>query len=108
MFEHSLLARRIDRNTDAILALASAITTELSRINRSLRTMSAEFDALTAEVSENSDVIESAVTLIQGLADQIRALADAPSPAAIQALADKLDAQSNALAAAVAANTSAP
>lgn len=62
-------------------------------------------DDLTREVAENKTVIDSAVALIQGLAQQIR---DAGTNAAALAdLASKLDAQSNALGAAVAANTGA-
>lgn len=63
-------------------------------------------DDLTREVAENKTVIDSAVALIQGLAQQIR---DAgTSGTALADLATKLDTQSTALAAAVAANTTAP
>ncbi len=65
--------------------------------------MSEQLDRLTTEVTENADVIASAVTLINGLSQQIRDLQN--DPAALAALADKLDAQSNDLAAAVTANT---
>ncbi len=56
-------------------------------------------DAVAAE----DTVIDSAVTLIQGLAAQIAALA--PTQAAIDALAADVKAKSDALAAAVAAGT---
>ena len=68
--------------------------------------MSAELDALSAQVHANSGVVDSAIALIGGLADQIRALAD--DPVAIRALADELQQKDAALAAAVAANTPAP
>ena len=68
--------------------------------------MSAELDRLTAEVTEMGAVVDSAVTLINGLAQQIRDLAT--DPAALNGLADELDAKANALAAAVAANTPTP
>jgi hypothetical protein len=65
--------------------------------------MTAEFDALTAKVTAATEVETSAVTLISGLADQIRALSN--DPAALLALATQLDTSNVALAAAVTANT---
>jgi len=65
--------------------------------------MSAQLDTLTQEVTEMSTVVDSAIVLINGLAAQIVELKD--DPAALQALADSLDAKANSLAAAVAANT---
>ena len=68
--------------------------------------MSAELDRLTTEVSETKTVVDSAIALLGQLAQLIR---DAASdPAAINALADELDAKSNELAEAVAANTPTP
>lgn len=65
--------------------------------------MSAALDRLTLEVSENASAVDSAITLITNLAEQIRdALGDED---ALNALADDLDAKSQALASAVAANT---
>jgi hypothetical protein len=64
--------------------------------------MSAEFDALTAQVAASTTVEASAVALIQGIAAQ---LAGNPTPAQVNALASELQTSSNALAAAVAANT---
>jgi hypothetical protein len=61
---------------------------------------------LTAQVTANTDVEGSAVTLINGLAAQIIALKN--DPVALQALADKLKASADALATAVTANTPAP
>ena len=68
--------------------------------------MSAELERLTTEVTEIGAVVDSAVALINGLAQQIRDLAT--DPAALNALADELDTKANALAAAVAANTPTP
>jgi hypothetical protein len=59
--------------------------------------------ALTTQVQANTDAEASAVTLIQGLAAQIAAVAgDGP---AVTALAAKLKTSADALAAAVVANT---
>lgn len=61
---------------------------------------------LKAKVEAEATVVNSAVTLINGLSQQLKdALAAGADPAAIQAIADELDAQSAALASAVAANT---
>ncbi len=65
--------------------------------------MSKELDDLTAEVAADTAVESSAVTLIQGLADQIKAAGT--DPVALKALTDSLTTSSTALAAAVAANT---
>lgn len=65
--------------------------------------MSAALDKLRQEVAENTAAVASAEQLISGLAQQLRdAIGD---EAALQALADELDANSNRLAAAVASNT---
>lgn len=65
--------------------------------------MSAQLDALTAEVSQTTTVIDSAIALIQGL----KAALDAAGtdPAKLQALSDSLDAKQKQLAQAVADNT---
>lgn len=65
--------------------------------------MSAELDALTAQVKANSDLLDSATTLINGIAARITAAGT--DPAALKALTDELKAKDDALAAAVTANT---
>lgn len=65
--------------------------------------MSAALDRLTAEVAETKTAVNSVLALVEGLAQQIRD--NATDPVALNALADELDAQQAALAAAVAANT---
>lgn len=92
-----------DADTAGRLArVESILTTILERINA----MTPELQRLTEEVAENTTVNQSAITLIAGLAQQIRDLKD--DPVAIAALADQLDAQNAALAAAVTANTPTP
>ena len=61
-----------------------------------------ELGTLTTEVSETVGTMQSAVVLINGLAQQIRD--NVSDPAALLALANSLDSETNALAAAVAAN----
>ncbi len=67
--------------------------------------MSQSLDRLTREVSENRDAVDSLVELITGLAQQIRD--NATDQAALEELANSLDAQQDTIAAAVSANTSA-
>lgn len=68
--------------------------------------MSTEVQKLKDNVAALTTVTGSAVALIQGLADQIKALKE--DPAALNALADEIASDAQALADAVAANTPAP
>lgn len=65
--------------------------------------MSAQLDTLVTEVSETNTVIDSAITLLQGL----KAALDAAGtdPAKLAELSASLDAKQQELAAAIAANT---
>lgn len=65
--------------------------------------MSQALARLQSEVADQTTVIDSAVSLLEGLSAQIRELSE--DPAALNELADKLDANSARLAAAVATNT---
>ena len=65
--------------------------------------MSAQLDALTAQVKANTDVEASAIVLIKGLADQIAAVKT--DPVALQALSDSLKASAGTLSDAITANT---
>lgn len=65
--------------------------------------MQMTLDDLKAKVDQSVAVQESAITLITGLAAQLRTIAS--DPAKIQALADELDAESTKLATAVTNNT---
>jgi ABC-type molybdenum transport system ATPase subunit/photorepair protein PhrA len=72
-------------------------------IKKEIRIMSQQMQNLTREVEENTTVVSSAIALIEGLAEEIRA--NATDQEALQALADRLDASGQSLADAVAANT---
>jgi len=65
--------------------------------------MAEELERLQQEVAETKTVIDSAIVLLGQLADLIRQ--NATSPAALNALADDLDAKQAQLAAAITANT---
>ena len=68
-----------------------------------MNVMTAQMQSLTDQVTANNQVIESAITLINGIAAQLAAVKD--DPVAIQALADSLAAEDTTLAAAITANT---
>jgi len=85
-----------DPRLDEVLLLLRTLTERIT-------IMSAEIDALKAEVERNTSIDESAIILIQGLAQRIEELKT--DPVALQALADELRAKNDALAAAVAAHT---
>lgn len=95
---------------DQIIARQTETNTRLARIESALQSlraqgvaMSKELDALQSEVAENTSVQEGAIALLNGLSAKIAELKD--DPAALQALADQLDSNSKALAAAIEANT---
>jgi len=68
-----------------------------------LDTMSKEVDDLTAQVTANTGTINSAIVLINGIADRITAAG--VDPAKLTALTTELKAKDDELAAAVTANT---
>ncbi len=89
------------------------ILKQLGVLTRKVDHMSAELDKLTAAVTRNTSVDASIVTLVEGLAQQIRDLITANTElpalkAALGTLADQLEASSDAEATAVQANTPTP
>lgn len=72
---------------------------------RGITLMAGELAVLTQEVAEIKGVAESAVALLNGLKAKLDEAIASGDPAALTALSNELDASSNALAAAVAANT---
>jgi uncharacterized protein (UPF0264 family) len=90
-------------NLHVHLELSERATQKLDQILAQGVAMSAELDALTASVAKIKSADDSIIALVKGLADQLRA--NANDPAAINALAAELDAESAAVADAVAANT---
>ena len=64
--------------------------------------MSAEFDALAAQVKSNSDAEASAIAVINAIAAK---LAASPTPAQVTQLAADLKASADSLGAAIVANT---
>jgi len=76
---------------------------DLKELCHEVKKMSAVLDTLTAQVAANTSVVDSAVVLIGGLAQQIQDLKN--DPVALQALADSLKGEDDKLAAALVANT---
>lgn len=102
----------LDR-VQSLIEVVSAMERQIRRLARKIDYvilqgvfMGADLTVLSAQVQANTDVEASAVQLIEGLAAQIASLKN--DPVALQALADKLKASSDALAAAVVANTPQP
>lgn len=87
------LVLRMDRRLSLLQAQSSLMEVTLSQA----------LDDITREVEEARSVGDSAIALIQGLADEIRTLKD--DPAALEELAARLSGQTDALATAVKANT---
>lgn len=100
---------RIEEQNKVIIQNQHLIFNLLKMAIKGEQRMSAELDALTAEVARNTSVEASAAALIQGIADQLAAaIAAGADPAALTALTQQLSGSADALAAAVAANTPAP
>jgi hypothetical protein len=72
-------------------------------LKKGIHRMSVEFDNMTAQVQANSEAIDSAIVLINGIADRIAAAG--VDPVKLQALTTELRAKDEALATAVTANT---
>lgn len=90
---------QIDSKLDLIL-------TKLGIIQQREDQQMADLSAIQAEVQENTDAVASASALLTQLSAELRAAAT--DPAAIQALADQLDANNAALSQAVVDNTPTP
>lgn len=89
-----------------ILRLQRDITRTNNKLNYIIirnELMSVELDNLTAQVKANSDLLDSATVLINGIADRITAAG--VDPAKLTALSAELKAKDDVLATAVTANT---
>lgn len=85
-----------DRKLDLILARLTVLHTQEHTIMK-------ELDDLSTQVQANGDVEASAIVLINGIADRIKAAGT--DPAKLATLAESLKSHSDSLAAAVLANT---
>jgi hypothetical protein len=86
-----------------VLARLDLVLDKLDLVSSNQETMMAAIDDLQAAVAAEDTVIDSAITLIQGIPALIAAAG--VDPAKLAALQSDITAKSSALAAAVAANT---
>lgn len=96
VYHHTINEHVINFKLDRILRV-------LKDIQLKEEQMSIELEALTIQVTENTNLEQSAITLIEGIAAQLIAIKD--DPVKIAALATSLKASADNLAAAITANT---
>ncbi len=91
--------------TQAFRDLRVAVDKLTFAINRQERVMHIEFQALKDALAAHDTVEAGVVALLKDLHDRLVAMAEAPKPEEVQALADAVAAHTQALADAVVANT---
>jgi hypothetical protein len=91
------------RDERTLNALLTRVEQKLDAIAAQEKTQMDAITALQAEVARNTTVEKSALTLIQGLHDQI--VAAGTDPAALKAITDQLAANDDELVAAIVRNT---
>jgi len=79
------------------------ILSEIKQLTKEEKKMATDLTALTEQVTNNTDVVQSAIALISGLAAELQAAGT--DPIALQSLVDELNTNNVALASAVTANT---
>lgn len=92
-----------DQKDFRCLFRAMELLVELVKTKIEMDSIMKEFDDLVAEVAQDDTVIESAITLINGIAERIAAAG--VDPVKLKAVTDDLAAKRQALAGAVQANT---
>lgn len=85
--------------------LLEALVSQTAGLQQEVRHMAGELDALEAQVKATTDAEDSAIALLQGLAQKLQEAINSGNPARIQAVNDSLKAKTDALAAAIVANT---
>ncbi len=105
-FDQSLLDVMSKLGQQANFKIENKLDKIIDLLKKGINKMSVEFDAMASQVQANSDAIDSAIVLINGIADRITAAG--VDPTKLQALTDELKAKDAALAAAVVANTPTP
>lgn len=96
LWSHMTRGQRIEAKLDLVLA-------QLKYMTKLEEQQVADLTVITREVQENQDAVQSAILLLNQLSELIRQ--NATDPAALAALADQLNTNSEALAAAIVANT---
>lgn len=101
---------RICRSISVVFKAVTIVTTRTSRMEAMLkrmeRNMKVDLSGLHSDVERNNNVVQAALTCISGLADKLKAAMESEdSTAELKELHDQLTASTDALAAAIAANT---
>ena len=99
-------AGQLNAKLDRLLTGNAQILSSLQLLTAQGKIIMADLTTLTADVTTETTVMESAETLITGLAAQITAAGT--DPVALKALTTTMETNASTLAAAVAANTPAP
>jgi hypothetical protein len=97
---------KVAADVAAMKVQLTAVLTLLQALQTKENLMASNLTSLTASVTNNTTVIGSALTLIQGFSAQLAAAGS--DPVALAALQASIDSSDTALAAAVAANTGTP
>jgi hypothetical protein len=106
--KHHFRRNLLELLTRVVVAFENFVTSrsdmdgKLNLILQGVDKIMADLTTLTNEVEQTEGAVASVLALVTGLADEIRRLQ--ADPAALQALADRLDAQQAAIAAAITAN----
>lgn len=93
----------LDTMSSDIGTKLNSILSLVTQTSQGVQTMSAELDALGVQVTQNTTIETSAVTLINGIASQLTAIAN--DPVQVKAFAASLNTSATALSAAIVANT---
>lgn len=88
-----------------LVSILAGIAGVLLKQNKNIKAMANELDNLTNEVAENTSTVQSAITLLNGLKTKLDEAIASNDMSQVQALSDQLSGNTDALAAAVAANT---
>jgi len=103
IFDQALLDTMSKLGQQANFKIENKLDKIIDLMKKGINKMSVEFDAMASQVQANSDAIDSAIVLINGIADRITAAG--VDPTKLQALTTELQSKDAALAAAVVANT---
>lgn len=101
--EHLNREDRLETLLVYLVQVANTSNHYIRQILEGQQAMANSLDALTAEVAQDTTVMASAVTLIQGLADAIKSAGT--DPVALANLVSSLESSRTALAQAITANT---
>ena len=100
---HRKILARLDGIDENLARLEGMVHQLMQIVTKGATKVMASLDALTAQVTKNTDVEASAIVLIKNIAAALEAAKT--DPVAIAALAAQLDTSATALAEAIVANT---